>query len=159
MVKVIKIKLIRVNMKNKLKRSLNVNLVVLTMLLSIFFVSLGDISTLYAKNKKQKAKIIKAKKLKKQYANLHEEYQLTMEEFLHVLKRLMIVYDDLHEKVSDLDKKCQKYEHELFLVREVFNKKAQEDETFRVGFDLPFMDETVYVDGIRVERHPIGYDQ
>lgn len=133
---------------------------ILTMVLSLCFVGYSGEPTLHAGAKKEKnhkkAKKNKITKLKTQYDNLKQDYHYTMENFVVLLQRLITVYDELDNRIQELENKNQKYDQELFLVREVFNKKAQEDETFRVGFDLPFWEEPVYINGIRVERHPIG---
>lgn len=147
-------------MKNKVAKILGTKFAIMAILLSVFFVCCSGGDTLYAGNKKaknhKKVQKIKTEKLKQQYENLKQDYHYTMENFVVLLQRLITVYDELDNRILELENKNQKYDQELFLVREVFNKKAQEDETFRVGFDLPFWDEPVYINGVRVERHPIG---
>lgn len=129
----------------------------LTMILSLFFVCYSVDPTLYAGNKKEKnqkkSQKAKAAKLKKQHKELQEDYQYTMEHFVLLLQRLVTVYDELGDRMYEIENKSLIHDKELFLIKEIFEKKALEDDTFRLGFDVPFFEEPVYINKVYVERH------
>lgn len=145
-------------MKNKFRKLLDVNVGMLTILLSVFLIFSCSEKPLVAANKKDKnhkKNVQRAKKIQEDYAHLQNDYQYTLQNFVDLLNRLVTIYDELDTRIQELEKRYQGQEQELYQIKEVFNRKAEEDETFRLGIQTPFFEEPVYINGIHVERHKV----
>lgn len=133
-------------------------LLMLGMCLCAIFILSGKDGTLYAKEKKNKNnKNVKARqKLQHEYDDLQKDYQVTMENFVQLLQRLVTIYDELDQRILEVESKTEIHQDALFQIKDVFEKKSMEDETFRIGITLPFCEEPYYLKGVRVERHKQG---